>query len=71
MEYVKFYGKKWAFISKKLDNKRNQHSIKNRFKSLLTKQSKIVHQPCSEAQLIDNIYYKLLKNNHKDKDDPE
>ena len=49
IEYVKFYGKKWALISKKLDNKRNEHSIKNRFKSLLTKESKSLLQPAPES----------------------
>ena len=47
IEYVKYFGKRWAIISKKLSNKRNEHSIKNRFKSLLTKESKICLEPYS------------------------
>jgi len=35
--HVRNKGKKWAEISKLLKNRRNEHSIKNRYKSLITK----------------------------------
>lgn len=39
-EYVQKHGKKWAKIVDLLDNCRNEHSIKNKFNSLLKKQAK-------------------------------
>ena len=39
-EYVQEHGKKWANIVKELGNVRNEHSIKNKFNSLLKKQTK-------------------------------
>lgn len=65
IDFVRTAGKKWAAISKRLDGKRNEHSIKNRFKSLLTKEAKLYHRPLPEQQLIDNIYGKLLQNQPK------
>ena len=40
-EYVKDEGKKWAKLVKVLDNSRDEHSIKNKFNSLLKKQQKV------------------------------
>jgi ppGpp synthetase/RelA/SpoT-type nucleotidyltranferase len=45
VDFVRRRGKKWAAISKKLENKRNEHSIKNRYKSLLTRESKQIMRP--------------------------
>jgi hypothetical protein len=59
IEYVKLHGKKWAAISKKLDSKRNEHSIKNRYKSLLTRESKLTMKPFNEDALVDAIYLKF------------
>lgn len=39
-EYVQQHGKKWANIVKILGNVRNEHSIKNKFNSLIKKQTK-------------------------------
>lgn len=66
--YVKEYGKKWAAISKKLDNKRNEHSIKNRYKSLLTRESKLVMKPFNEEELVNSIYERFQ---HKNKREPD
>jgi|688.fasta_scaffold230172_1 hypothetical protein len=40
-EYVKKHGKKWASLVKVLDNVRNEHSIKNKFNSMVKKHEKL------------------------------
>ena len=50
--HVKHKGKKWAEISKLLKNRRNEHSIKNRFKSLITKEEKAHQEKLDEEELI-------------------
>jgi hypothetical protein len=51
-------GKKWAQIAKMLRNRRNEHSIKNRFKSLLTKEEKFHEDRLEEEVLVGHIYRK-------------
>jgi hypothetical protein len=54
--YVYEKDKRWAEISKLLQNKRNEHSIKNRFKSLITKEQKFHDDKIEEAELVKFVY---------------
>ena len=58
ISHVQAKGKKWAEISKILKNRRNEHSIKNRFKSLITKEHKLHEEPKEEQELIELIFRK-------------
>jgi hypothetical protein len=49
-------GKKWAQIAKMLKNRRNEHYIKNRFKSLITKEEKLHSDKFEEKELVRLIY---------------
>ena len=40
-EFVRDEGKKWAALVRRLGNIRNEHSIKNKFNSLMKKQKKL------------------------------
>ena len=40
-EFVLEHDKKWAHLVKLLGNNRNEHSIKNKFNSLVKKQKKL------------------------------
>lgn len=51
-------GKKWAEISKMLKNRRNEHSIKNRYKSLITKEEKLHEEQLEEQVVLECIFRK-------------
>ena len=53
-EFVKEEGKKWASLVKRLGNSRNEHSIKNKFNSLVKKQKKL------NKGLEDNEIYDVI-----------
>lgn len=56
--HVRNKGKKWAEISKMLKNRRNEHSIKNRFKSLVTKEEKLHDEQLEEQVVLECIFRK-------------
>jgi hypothetical protein len=45
-------GKRWSKIAKRLGSSRTEHMIKNRYKTLISKQRKLHPQMKSEDQLI-------------------
>jgi len=57
-EYVEQNGKKWANIVRLLKNSRNEHSIKNKFNSLLKKQAKS-NKNLSESELYPLIIARI------------
>jgi hypothetical protein len=58
--FVKENGKKWASLVKIMKNTRNEHSIKNKFNSILKKHKKL--SPCSEeTEIFDEIIEKIKK----------
>ena len=59
--FVKEDGKKWASLVKKLGNSRNEHSIKNKFNSLVKKQRKISQDVSSEEEIYDIIIARIQK----------
>lgn len=65
-KYVKENGKKWAKLRKLFEDSRDEHSIKNKFNSLLRKQQKMLPR-LTETELYDFIILRL----HKAKDNSE
>lgn len=51
-QYVRQHGKKWASLVKILKGTRNEHSIKNKFNSILKKHQKL-HPSEKEETLYD------------------
>lgn len=45
-------GKRWSKIAKKLGSSRTEHMIKNRYKTIISKQKKLYPHIKSEDQLI-------------------
>ena len=56
--FIKDNGKKWAILVKELGESRNEHSIKNKFNSLVRKQ-KNESPASSETEIIENIIGKI------------
>lgn len=47
-------GRQWAILVKKLNDRRSEHSIKNKFNAILRKQQRLTPM-FSELELIDSI----------------
>jgi len=45
-------GKKWSLVSKKLGGSRTEHMVKNRFKTLISRQKKLYPQISNEFSLL-------------------
>lgn len=59
-EFVMQYGKKWARLVKELGDNRNEHSIKNKFNSLVKKQKKL-NRGLGEEEIYQVIIKRIKK----------
>lgn len=57
--FIKNKGKKWAILVKELGGSRNEHSIKNKFNSLVRKQKKNESLGNGEAEIIESIIRRI------------
>lgn len=58
---VRREGKKWAFIAKNLQDRRTEHMVKNRYKSLVTRFKKELKNKRfrSEKDLLNALYAQM------------
>jgi hypothetical protein len=52
-------GRKWSKIAKELGEKRTEHMVKNRFKSLINVEKKRFSDDIDEEILIKKVYQRL------------
>lgn len=64
-QFVRKEGKKWANLVKRLGNSRNEHSIKNKFNSLVKKQKKL-NRNLQDEEIYDVIISRIEKAMNKE-----